>query len=165
MASLRSLAAGLSALGLSLALASCGSSPGAGPSAGVGYETVIAAVVLAESEAGGRAFELEIEGDTAQVHVAAAGRDVEVDVDLAGPTVTDRRDDGDLDGDDRATMDAAPTTLADAVRVAAATHDGDGSVDEVSLENGDGAAWKVAFTDASDVAVSVTDGTIVRSAG
>ncbi|MFX5710162.1 hypothetical protein ABTE34_21980, partial [Acinetobacter baumannii] len=66
---------------------------------------------------------------------------------------------------DRATMDAAPTTLADAVRVAAATHDGDGSVDEVSLENGDDAAWKVAFTDASDVAVSVTDGTIVRSAG
>lgn len=164
MASLRSLAAGLSTLALSLALAGCGSSPGAASSAGVGYETVISAVVLAESEAVGRAFELEIEAGTAQVHVAAAGRDVEVAVDLGGPTVTGRRDDGDLDADDRATMDAAPTTLADAVRVAAAAHDGDGSVDEVSLENGEDAAWKVAFTDDADVAVSVADGTLLRAA-
>lgn len=162
MASPRVLTAAFPPLALVLAVTGCAPST---PSTGVGYETVISAVVLAESDAGGRAFELEIEGGTAQVHVAAGGRDVEVDVDLAGPTVAGRRDDGDLDADDRATMDAAPTTLADAVRVAAAAHDGDGGIDEVSLENGEDAAWKVAFTDAGDVAVSVADGTIVRAAG
>ena len=164
MASLRVLAAGLSTLGLGLTLAACAPSPGAGTPGGVGYESVIAAVVAAESDAGGRAFEVEIEGETARVHVAVDARDVEVEVEVAGPTVTNRHDDGELEADDRAALDAASTSLADGVRIAAAAHGRDRGVAEVGVQTTDRtAAWKVEFTDGGEVAVAVSDGTIVRA--
>ncbi|MCC4248514.1 MULTISPECIES: hypothetical protein [Microbacterium] len=165
MASLRALTGGLSTLGLSLALTACVPSVGAGGSDDRAYETVIAAVIRAESDAGGRAFDVEIEDGTAQVHVAVDGRDTEVDVELAGPTVTERHDDGDLDADDRTALDAASTTLADGIRIAAAAHGGGGDVSEVDLARGDDAAWRVEFTDGTTIAVAVSDGTVVRAGG
>lgn len=160
MASHRVFAAGLPPLALTLALSAC--APSTGASGDVGYETVIAAVVLAESDAGGRAFQVEVEDGTAQVTVAGGDGVVEVDVRLSGPTVTDRREEGDLDADDRAALDSASTALADGIRVAVAAHGGGASVSEVDLEPGDDAAWTVAFTDGGDVTVAVADGAIQR---
>ena len=161
MASLRVLVAGLTTLGLTAALAACAPSAGSGDG---GYESAIAAVVLAESDAGGRAFEVETEGGTFQVRVAVGGR--EVDVEVSGPTVTDRRESGNLDADDRAALDSASTSLADAIRIAAAAHDGGRGVEEVALDQAnDPAAWKVEFVDAGEVAVAITDGAIVRTEG
>lgn len=162
MASHRAWIAGLSALGLALVLTACAPSGGKGGTGDVGYETVIAAVLLAESDAGGRAFEVEIEDGTAQVHVAAGDRTIAVDVDLTGPTVTDRRDAGGVEAEDRRALSAASTTLADGIRVAAAAHDGDGSVAEVGVDSGADASWTVEFTDGGEVAVAVTDGSIER---
>ena len=164
MASLRVLAAGLSALGLALTLASCAPSPGSGPPGDEGYESTIAAVVLAESDAGGRAFALETEGGTSRIRVAVGDRDVEVEVEPAGPTVAGRHEGGDLDADDRAALSAASTPLADAIRIAAAAYDGNRSVDEVALDrDGGAAAWTIEFVDGGEVAVAATDGAIVRT--
>ncbi|MBQ9916010.1 MAG: hypothetical protein IJO71_02285 [Microbacterium sp.] len=162
MASHRAPTAGLSALGLALALTACAPFGGQAGSGDVGYETVIAAVLLAESDAGGRAFEVEIDDGTAQVHVAAGDRTVEVDVDLTGPNVTDRRDAGEVEAEDREALTRASTTLADGIRVAASAHAGDGSVAEVGLNSGAQASWTVEFTDGGEVAVAVTDGSIER---
>lgn len=162
MASHRVPTAGLSALGLALALTACAPATGRDGTGEVGYETVIAAVVLAESDAGGRAYEVDIDDGTARVHVASGDRAVEVDVDLAGPTVTDRRDAGEVETEDRKALATASTTLADGVRVAAAAHDGDGSVAEVGLGSGEAATWTVEFTDGGEVAVAVSDGAVER---
>ena len=107
MASPRALIAALAPAGLALSLTACAPAGGTGATVDVGYEKVIAAVVLAESDAGGRAFDVEIEDATAQVHVAAGDRAVEVDVDLAGPTVTDRRDEGEVESEDRSAVSLA----------------------------------------------------------
>ena len=162
MASPRALIAALAPAGLALSLTACAPAGGTGATVDVGYEKVIAAVVLAESDAGGRAFDVEIEDATAQVHVAAGDRAVEVDVDLAGPTVTDRRDEGEVESEDRAALASASTTLADGIRVAVAAHDGDRSVAEVALRSGADAAWSVEFVDGGTVAVAVADGTVER---
>ncbi|WP_230006629.1 hypothetical protein, partial [Microbacterium sp. Bi128] len=100
MASPRVPATVLTTLGIAITVTACApASTGAGARDDAVYQAAIAAVVQAESDAGGRAFELEIDSGTAQVHVAVGDRDIEVDVDLAGPTVTERRDDGSLDGE------------------------------------------------------------------
>ncbi len=81
--------------------------------------------LLAESDAGGRAFEVEIEDGTAQVHVAAGDRTIAVDVDLTGPDRDRSAGRGRGRAEDRRALSAASTTLADGIRVAAAAHDGD----------------------------------------
>lgn len=167
MASLRVPAIALATLGLAVAVTACApASPGAGTPDQVVYQAAIAAVVQAESDAGGRAFELEIDSGTAQVHVAVGDRDIEVDVDLAGPTVTERRDDGSLEGEDRAALDAAGTTLADGIRIAAAARSASGGVTDAGVDRDtDAPAWKVEFADGAEVSVAVSDGVVVRSAG
>ncbi|MCG7416286.1 MULTISPECIES: hypothetical protein [Microbacterium] len=165
MASTRSLLAGLTALGLSVTMTACAPASSASES-DAGYETVIAAVVRAESDAGGRAFEVEIEDGSADIRVAVDDRAVDVDVDLAGPLVTGRQDARPLDRDDRTALDAATTPLADAVRIAAATHGRGIGISEVDLEREeDIAAWRVEFTDGEEVAIAVTDGAVVRPVG
>lgn len=167
MASLRVLAATLSALGLTVAVSACApASEGAGAPDDVAYQTAIAAVVRAESDAGGRAFELEVDAGTARVHVAVGDRDVEVDVDPSGPTVTQRRDDGPLDAGDRSALDAAGTTLADGIRIAAATRGASSGVTEAGVDrDADVEVWSVEFADGAEVSVAVSDGTVVRSEG
>ncbi|MBT9606724.1 hypothetical protein [Microbacterium sp.] len=167
MASPRVPAAVLTTLGIAITVTACApASTGAGARDEVVYQAAIAAVVQAESDAGGRAFELEIDSGTAQVHVAVGDRDIEVDVDLAGPTVTERRDDGSLDGEDRAALDAAGTTLADGIRIAAAVRSASGGVTEAGVDrDADAPAWTVEFADGAEVSVAVSDGSVVRSAG
>lgn len=167
MASLRVPAAVLSTLGLAVAVTACApTSERAGTADDVAYQTAIAAVVAAESDAGGRAFELEIDSGTARVQVAVGDRDIEVDVDPAGPTVTERRDDGSLDDEDRAALDAAGTTLADGIRIAAAARSASGGVTEAGVDrDADAPAWSVEFADGAEVSVAVSDGSVVRSEG
>ena len=128
------------------------------------YETAIAAVTTAEAEAGGRAYELDREDDGSwEVHVAAGDREVEVRIDADAATVISSRDDDGLDDDDRAGLDSAVITLADAIRTAATANGSGSGVDDASLEDEDGRwAWEVSFDDGPDVHVSVTDGAIVE---
>ena len=112
----------------------------------------------------GDAAAVEVDGDTVEVKVAAGDRAVEIDVDLAGPTVTDRRDDA-LDADDREAVAAAVTTLADGVRIAAAAHRGEGGISEVELQRDSEIAWEIEFTDGGEVAVAVDDGAVLNADG
>lgn len=161
MASLRVPTVGLSTVALALALTSCAPSPMARD---VGYERIIGAVVRAESDAGGRAYAVEVDDDTVEVKVATGDRAVEIDVDLSGPTVTDRRNDA-LDADDREAVTAAVTTLADGVRIAAAAHRGEGGISEVELQRDSEIAWEIEFTDGGEVAVAVDDGAVLNADG
>ena len=118
----------------------------------------------AESDAGGRAYAVEVDDDTVEVKVATGDRAVEIDVDLSGPTVTDRRDDA-LDADDKEAVTAAVTTLADGVRIAAAAHRGEGGISEVELRRDSEIAWEIEFTDGGEVAVAVDDGAVLNADG
>lgn len=162
MASLRIPVLGLLAAGLTVALSSCApsaSTPGDDDSANRGYEQAIAVVLLAESNAGGRAFGLEFDDDTARVEVAVDDREVEVEVDTAGPSIRDQRDDDDLDADDREALESASTSLADALRIAAAAHREGAGIEEAGLDRrDDGAVWTIEFTDDTEVDVAVDDG-------
>lgn len=164
MASLRVPVLGLLAAGLTVTLSACApspSAPGDDDSANRGYEQAIAVVLLAESDAGGRAFGLEFDDDTARVEVAVGDREIEVDVDTAGPTVRGQRDEDDLDADDRQALESASTSLADALRIAAAAHRDGGGIEEAGLDRrDDGAVWTIEFTDDTEVDVAVDDGAI-----
>lgn len=124
--------------------------------------TVVTAVNTAEASAGGRAFELEREDDGWQVHVAVGDRDVEVLVASDGTTVRSSNDDDGIDGDERAALDAAVTTLADAVRIAATRNAGGERLDEVQLEDEGGTwIWQVDLSGGGTVRVSAADGSIL----
>ncbi|MBM3716500.1 MAG: PepSY domain-containing protein [Actinobacteria bacterium] len=132
------------------------------------WETAVAAATIAESSAGGRAIELDQEDDgTWEVHVAAGDREVEVRVSADGSTVDSSRDDDDgLDDEDRAALDSAVTTLADAIRIAAAENPSGAGIDDVTLDDEDGTwAWEVGFRDDVDVYVSAADGSVLRTDG
>jgi len=161
MASLRLPFAILAAAPLALGLTSC-TSPA--PSSGTS-ETVVSAVVRAESDAGGRAFDLDREDDgTWEIHVVANGRAVDLRISADGEQVLSRGDADALDAADRAAIESAGTTMADAVRTAVAAHGG-GSVEEVGIEQaGDGPVWQVSFDAGADVAISLADGSVVRAA-
>jgi len=159
MTSLRTPVCVLAAGALALGLSAC--TPPSATSTTGDSETVASAVVLAESDAGGRAFELDREDDgTWEVHVAANDRGIEVRVSAEGDRVQSRTDEDALDADDREALTAAVTTMADAVRIAVASHGGAG-VEEVSIErSGDQTAWQVGFDGGDEVAVSLADGSV-----
>jgi hypothetical protein len=157
MASLRVPLGILAAGALALPLAAC-ASPTSGSATS---ETVVSVVVRAESDAGGRALELDREDDGAwEVHVLTSGSVHEVRVSPDGARVLSREDGDAADADDRAALDTAATTMADAVRIAVAARGG-ASVDEVDLDRAGGAeVWRVAFADGSETAVSLADGSV-----
>jgi len=161
MTSLRLPSAILTAAPLVLGLTSCAS-----PTTGSGTsETVVSAVVRAESDAGGRAFDLDREDDgTWQVHVAANGLAMDLRISADGGQVLSRGDADTLDAEDRATLESAGTTMADAVRTAVAAHGG-GSVEEVGIERAGGdSVWRVSFDAGADVSLSLADGSVVPTA-
>ncbi|MFJ4037427.1 PepSY domain-containing protein [Microbacterium sp. NPDC090007] len=141
-----------------LALGACApSADSAGPTA----REAVRAITTAESAAGGRAFELDTEDGEWEVHVAVGDREVDVRVSADGSTATVSEDDDGLDVDDREALQAATTTLADAVRIAGAQNRGGDRIDGASLEREDGVAvWEIEFDDGSPVRVSGADGAI-----
>ncbi|KTR93407.1 hypothetical protein NS220_12540 [Microbacterium testaceum] len=158
MASLRLPFAILTAAPVALGLTSCAS-----PATSSGTsETVVSAVVRAESDAGGRAFELEREGDgTWEIRVVANGRAVDLRISPDGGQVLSRGDAESLDAGDRTALESAATTMADAVRTAVAAH-GDSGVEEVEIEHASGrAVWQVSFDAGSDISISLADGSVV----
>ncbi|MDF2044640.1 MULTISPECIES: hypothetical protein [Microbacterium] len=161
MTSLRLPFAILTAAPLALALTGCApSTTGAGTS-----ETVVAAVVRAESDSGGRAVDLEREDDGSwEVRVAMSGRAEDLRISADGGQVLSRGEADTLDAEDRAALERAGTTMADAVRTAVAAH-GDGSVEEVGIERAEGGSvWRVSFDTGADVTISLADGSVVPSA-
>lgn len=151
-----------------------GSGSSAEPSAserGVeGIEPAIAAIERAEQETGGVAFEIDNEDqDRAwEIDIADGTRHITVIVSGDGEMIVSTSDDAEeVDAADRAALDAATTTLAQALE-AAADEIGEGNAfDGASLEDdeGDSQAWKVTFEDATEVFVSITDGSILRGDG
>lgn len=119
------------------------------------------AIQVAEAEAGGTAYEIDDQDDDGswEVDVAAGDRSVEVTVGADG-TVTETEDDDDLDGDDRAGLDAATITLSEAIELA--VDEVGGHLDDAELDEDDGTHyWEVSLdgTDRGDdveVKVSVT---------
>lgn len=141
--------------------------PGSGASGATSVDddgrTAVTAITTAESSAGGRAFELERgDDDTWEVHVAVGEREVEVRVASEGTSVQSSRDDDDIDAEERAALDAAVTTLADAVRIAATQNPGGERLDEVQLDDDGGAwVWKVEMRDGATVRISASDGAVL----
>ncbi|WP_022923088.1 PepSY domain-containing protein [Ornithinimicrobium pekingense] len=142
-----------------------------GGAAGDLTATALTAVATAEDEAGGTAYEIDDQDDDGswEVDVAVGDRSVEVTVSEDGLTVVGTEDD-DLDDDDRTAVEAAGTTLADAIETAV-TEVG-GTLDDAELEEEDGAwLWKVTVDGADsgdddvDVLVDVSSGEVVSTDG
>ncbi|WP_295789748.1 PepSY domain-containing protein [uncultured Microbacterium sp.] len=135
------------------------------PSAGDGGFTDregVRAVTTAESAAGGRGFELDVDDGRWEIHVAVGDREVDVRVSADGSTVASSEDDGDgIDADDRRALEAATTTLADALRIAAAQNPGADRIEGASLEREAGSAvWRIDFAGDATVRVSGSDGSV-----
>ena len=135
---------------------------GAAPSPGDDLTAVaLTAVATAEAETDGTAYEIDDQDDdgTWEVDVRVDDRSVEVTVAADGTAVESTEDD-DLDDDDRAALDAATITLAEAVELAVA--EVGGVLDDAELEEEDGSFfWEVTLdgTESGDdveVKVSVT---------
>ncbi|WP_295852914.1 PepSY domain-containing protein [uncultured Microbacterium sp.] len=157
MAPSRMSAAALSLVAVALVATAC-SSDASGRAAN--DREAVRAVTTAESTAGGRAFQLETDDGAWEVHVASGDREVEVRVSADGSTVRSSSDSGALDAEDRTALEAASTTLADAVRIAAAQGTG-GAVEEAELERDDTTArWSVDLAGGITVRVSAADGSV-----
>jgi len=141
-----------------LALGGCAPTPES--AAASNDQQAVLAVTTAESAAGGRAFELDSDDGEWEVHVAANDREVEVRTSADGAGVTSSRDDDGLDAADRAALEAATTTLADAIRIAAG-HARGAAIEEARLESDNATAtWVVEVTGDRTVRVSAADGTV-----
>jgi len=123
-------------------------------------DIALTAIRTAEAEAGGEAYEIDdIDDDgTWEVDVRVGDRSVEVTVDSEGTTVLETEDD-DLDGEDRAALDAATVTLTEAIEIA--IDEAGGVLDDAELETDDGRqAWEITVDtgehDDLEVLVSVT---------
>jgi uncharacterized membrane protein YkoI len=141
--------------------------PGGGASGATAIDddgrTAVTAIITAEASAGGRAFELERgDDDTWEVHVAVGEREVEVRVASDGRSVQSSEDDDGIDAEERAALDAAVSTLADAVRIATAQNPVGERLDEVQLDEDDGTwVWTVELRDATTVRVAAADGAVL----
>lgn len=119
------------------------------------------AIDTAEAETGGVAYQIDDQDDdgTWEVDVRVDDRSVEVRVAADGGSVEATEDD-DLDDDDRAALDAATITLAEAIE--AAIGEAGGHLDDAELDEENGThAWEVSLDgtgqgDDVDVKVSVT---------
>lgn len=124
--------------------------------------TALAAIQTAETEAGGTAYEIDDQDDdgTWEVDVRVEDHSVEVTVSADGTEVLETEQD-DLDGDDRAALDAATITLSEAIELSIA--EVGGVLDDAELEDEDDGQphhWEVSVDtdsrDDIDVLVSVT---------
>ncbi len=139
-------------------------SPGSTPDAAPATQdatSALAAVELAEAEAGGTAFALDREDEGWQVSVAVGSEEVDVDVDPSGTEILGTEPDDDLDDDERTALDAATTRLADAVRSALA--ETGGTLEDAELTEEDGTvAWEVGLADGVEVYVEAGTGAVLR---
>lgn len=147
--------------------AATATAPSADPDADL-TDIALAAIRTAEAEAGGEAYEIDDTDDdgTWEVDVRVGDRSVEVTVDPEGTTVLETEDD-DLDGEDRAALDAATVTLTEAIEIA--IDEAGGVLDDAELETDDGRqAWEVTVDteehDDLEVLVSVT-GDVIKVDG
>lgn len=144
----------------------------AAPGADAGDLTAIAlsAIETAEAETGGTAYEIDDQDEdgTWEVEVRVDDRSVEVTVSEDGTAVVSTEDD-DLDEDDRAALDAATITLADAIQMGVA--EVGGVLDDAELEDEDDGLphhWEVSVDteDGRSVEVLVSiDGEILGTDG
>lgn len=125
------------------------------------------AIATAEKAENGKAFEIDDEDDdnTWEVDVMVGDRSIEVKVSADGNTVISRDDDDDADNDDRARLDRAQITLAQAIE--AALREVPGLLDDAELDDEDNRdVWEVTIdapdNDDVDVYVSPQDGTIIK---
>jgi uncharacterized membrane protein YkoI len=127
----------------------------------------VAAIRLAESEANGRAFELDSEGLSRwEINVASNEREIEVQVNQSGTVVTHTRDDGPLDPEDQDQLTNATVSMADAVSTAGESASGAVSSAELSTHMGT-LAWSVEFesgTEDIEVFVDAANGKVLHIA-
>ncbi|WP_127571126.1 PepSY domain-containing protein [Georgenia faecalis] len=122
-------------------------------------DAAIGALAAAEAVSeNGRAYELDRDDDEGawQVHVAVDDLEREVEVSADGNTVVREEDEGPVDADDRARLDAASTSANEAAMTALT--DIQGNVEEIELEGPEDApVWRVEVrtTDGANVEVRV----------
>lgn len=122
--------------------------------------------MLAETHAGGVAYELDDEDDDAswEIDVNAGGTDVEVRVTWQGTEVLSVESDGSVDDDDLRKLSQVALSLSDAI-VVANDHAG-GRVAQVDLDSENGVVvWEVEFEDGDidwDVTVNAHNGEIIE---
>ncbi len=159
MASTRTFVTALTTAGV-LALGGCAAGPDTTDAAT--DREAVRAITLAESQSGGRAFELESDDDEWEVHVATDDGETEVRVSADGGEVRSSSDGDALDPDEQARLDAAVTTLADAVRIAAGRTPGGARIEKVELDDEGGTTvWEVETGGGSTVRVSASDGAVL----
>lgn len=139
-----------------------GSSDTDGSADAADHADVLSAIDLAENETGGTAFELDdADGGNWEIEVAVGDDELDVLVNSDGSEVLAVEPDGSLDGEDRAGLEAATITIAEAIEIAA--EHGTGMIDEVDLSSeGDTFVWEVEFTDDTEVYVNVDGGEVLR---
>lgn len=156
------------ALGAVIALSACSSNSVTAEQTKTSVTHAVAAIKLAESEAGGVAFALDAEGSRGwDIDVAANGEVFEVRISPDGTSVTSTRSDGRIDTDDRVRLEVATVALADAITTASG--ETSGLVTEAELDRfmASPTVWSVTFEDGTndvEVAVDAITGKVVNVA-
>ncbi len=127
---------------------------------------VLDAIALAESEAGGTAYEIDDEDDDTawEISVAAGDQVLEVTVSADGTEVLGTESDGSLDDDDRQAVDTAGISLGEAIVTALA--EVDGNLDDVEVDDDGGTvSWEVTVDQGDvehEIYVDVVTGEVLR---
>lgn len=126
--------------------------------------SALAAIAAAEEHLTGTAYEISEDDGYWEVDVAVGDRSHEVRVDRDGSVAG--ADEDDLDGDDRAALEAAEVTITDAIETAAKAAPG-GRLDDVNIDDdGRGFTWEVSFEDGGvehEVHVDAVSGEVVHT--
>lgn len=137
---------------------------GASPSGS--QDALATAVSSAEDEAGGTAFEIDLEDDGEwEVSVAVGEEEVQVRVSADGSEVLDSRSDGTLDRDELAALEVATVPITEAV--ATALGEVGGTFDDADLDDDGGTvSWTVTIDrdgdDDVEVYVDIASGEILE---
>lgn len=141
----------LIAIGVAAAigLSGCGAKEATVADSTESVSQAVAAIKLAETQANGRAFELDSEDLSRwEINVASNEREIEVRANRAGTEVTRTRDDGPIDATDRDQLADATVPMVDAVSTAGESAQGTVSSAELTTHQ-NALVWSVEFDSGS----------------
>lgn len=149
-----------------LSLTACGNDSVTSADSKSSVKDAIAAVTLAESEVGGKAFELDEEGKSGwDIDVVVNDQVTEVRVNAKDTEITKKRQDGRIDLDDARRVAAATVPMSDAITTAAKEVVGLVTHAELSRHRATTLVWSVEFNDGgqdTEVSVDATTGKVVN---
>lgn len=126
----------------------------------------LAALDLAEAEAGGQAFHIDDEDDKTawEVEVNAQGEEFDVVVNWAGSEVQSSTPDGAVDSDTIEKLGGSTLTIQEAIHIAGA--EAQGSLEDAEIDREDSIiVWEVTFDDGTtdtDVRIDANTGEVLK---